>query len=182
MENVDLIRTVLSVTTAVPFVLFASAGIWHFAGALKSGARLVSVASLAGFVAILFSIWGQETVNAWTPAGVALQLFSVFLFGWCIGTSGQRNLSLAFSENSSPRLITEGPYSMVRHPFYTSYILFWVGGALAATSPFTVGSTVVLIAIYLFASRGEDAVLARRFAAEFPGWQKTTGAFFPKLR
>lgn len=181
LDDWTLIRAVLTVLAVIPFTLFGTAGIWHFGGKLKSGGSLVSVASLAAFLAMIHALWFQDTLGAWSILGVGLQMIAVFLFGWCVGTSGKRNLSLAFSPNCSPRLMTEGPYSVVRHPFYTSYIIYWFGNAIVAPSLATLASAVVLTVIYLYASRREDAVLAERFASEFPEWYKNTGAFMPKL-
>jgi protein-S-isoprenylcysteine O-methyltransferase Ste14 len=180
--NPGVMQVILIASTSVPFVLFASAGIWHFGGALKSGGRLVSVASLLGYAAIVYSIATRDGAPVWAALGVILQSLSVFLFGWCIGTSGKRNLSLAFSENCSPRLVTEGPYALVRHPFYTSYLVFWLAGIVVAPTIFTALAFVLLAAIYVYAARREDAVLAQRFQGEYPQWRKVTGAFLPKMR
>lgn len=180
--NLDIIHALLIASTTVPFVLFGTAAFWHFGGSVRSGTNLVSVASLLGYVSILYTIWSTDSIYAWSALGIALQSFAVFLFGWCIGTSGKRNLSLAFSENCSPKLMTEGPYAVVRHPFYTSYIIFWLGGFLVAPSIFTALSFLLLVAIYFYASRREDEVLAKLFEGEFAEWHKDTGAFFPKWR
>lgn len=180
--NLDVVRAILTASTCIPFVLFGSAGVWHFGGDHKSGTKLVSMASLLGFAAVIYTLWTREGVYVWSVLGVSLQLLATFLFGWCIGTSGRRNLALALSENASKKLITEGPYALVRHPFYTSYILFWIGGVAVASSLFTVLTTLLLIFIYFYTSRREDEVLARVFADEFPQWHERTGAFFPKWR
>jgi protein-S-isoprenylcysteine O-methyltransferase Ste14 len=181
-ENLDATRAILTASTVVPFSLFASAGIWHFGAGAKSGTNLVSVASLLGFAAIIYAVWAQYDVYLWSAVGVALQSISVFIFGWCIGTSGRRNLSLAFGDSRSAKLLTEGPYSVVRHPFYTSYIIFWIGGIAVACSVFTIAAALVMIGIYFDAARREDKVLAKRFEDEFIQWRGNTGAFFPKLR
>jgi protein-S-isoprenylcysteine O-methyltransferase Ste14 len=178
--NLDVIRTILTVSTAIPFLLFASAGVWHFGSGVKSGTNIVSIASLIGFASVIYSLWAQTDIYPWSIVGVALQSLSVFLFGWCIGTSGRRNLSLAGADSRSTKLLTEGPYALVRHPFYTSYIIFWVGGIALACSVFTLASAVLLIAIYFHTARSEDKVLAQRFAGEFAEWHRKTGAFFPK--
>lgn len=181
-EHWNSVRALITVTSVIPFALFGSASLWHFGGKVKSGTNLVSAASLAGFVAMIYALWFQDRLQPWSLLGVALHMMSVFLFGWCVGTSGRRNLSLAFSPNCSPRLVTEGPYSLVRHPFYTSYIIYWAGNALAATSILTIAAVVILTVIYFYASRREDAFLAERFAGEFAQWRSNTGAFFPKVR
>ena len=181
-ENLDAIRAILIVSSTVPFILFASAGIWHFGGTNKSGTKLVSIVSLLGFISIIYTIYSTNDIYAWSALGVAMQSISVFMFGWCIGTSGKRNLSLAFSDNCSPRLITEGPYSIVRHPFYTCYIIYWIGGYLVASSILPALLPAMLIVIYFFESRREDEVLSKLFKDEFAQWHKNTGAFFPKWR
>lgn len=181
-DNVDVIRAILTISTTIPFLLFASAGIWHFGGGHKSGTGLVSLASLLGFTSILYTIWTQDGNYPWPVLGVALQGMSLFLFGWCIGTSGRKNLGLALNENASKKLITEGPYALVRHPFYTSYIIFWIGGVAVASSIATALSALTLVVIYFYTSRSEDKMLARLFENEFPEWHEKTGSFFPKWR
>jgi protein-S-isoprenylcysteine O-methyltransferase Ste14 len=181
-ENWDLIRTMLTASTAIPFLLFASAGLWHFGSGAKSGTNIVSVASLLGFAAVIYTVWTQAEIHLWAVLGVALQSLSAFLFGWSVGASGRRNLSLAGGESRSTRLLTEGPYAVVRHPFYTSYIIFWIAGIAVAPSAITAASALLLIVIYFYVSRGEDEVLAKRFKGEFAQWRDRTGAFFPKLR
>ncbi|MBC2668154.1 methyltransferase family protein [Novosphingobium piscinae] len=181
LNDATLLRIVFTTIAIVPFGLFASAGIWHFGGKQKSGTAVVSIASVVGFVAMLTALWSAEGFTFTVIPGLVLQLGSAFLFGWSVGTSGQRTLSLAYSPNCSPRLVTEGPYAVVRHPFYTSYILYWLGNALVAPTPYTIGSAATLVLIYLHASRGEDAFLTQRFGDEFVQWQRRTGAFFPKL-
>jgi protein-S-isoprenylcysteine O-methyltransferase Ste14 len=181
--NAEVIRAILTVSTAIPFLLFASAGLWHFDGGHKSGTGLVSIASLLGFASALYSIWTQGgDYVLWPAIGVALQASSLFLFGWSIGTSGRKNFGLALNDNASSKLVTDGPYALVRHPFYTSYIIFWTGTAAAASSIFTIFSAVALLTIYFYTSRREDKLLAGTFEDEFPDWHKHTGAFFPKWR
>ncbi|MDE2403624.1 MAG: isoprenylcysteine carboxylmethyltransferase family protein [Sphingomonadales bacterium] len=178
----DIVRAILTASTALPFLLFASAGFWHFGGAWKSGTKLVSVVSLLGFGSVLYGVWTQDALSPWPILGVALQALSLFLFGWAVGTSGRKNLGLALNDNASRKLITDGPYALVRHPFYTSYIVFWIGGVAVASSIFTTASALALIALYFFTSRREDNALAGLFQDEFPAWYAATGAFFPKWR
>jgi protein-S-isoprenylcysteine O-methyltransferase Ste14 len=180
--NVDVLRAILTVSSTIPFLLFGSAGIWHFGGGHKSGTGLVTITSVLGFIGLIYSIWTQKGHDLWPVLGLALQAMSLFLFGWSVGTSGRKNLGLALNDNSSKKLITDGPYAMVRHPFYTSYILYWAGGAAVAPSIVTALFAVTLIAIYFFTARREDKFLAGLFGDEFPEWHKNTGAFFPKWR
>ena len=178
--NVDVIRAILTISTTIPFLLFASAGVWHFGGGHKSGTGLVSIASLFGVISVLYTIWTHDGNSLCKVLGVALQIVSLFLFGLCIGASGRKKFGLALNENSPKELVTDGLYAIVRHPFYTSYIIFWIGSAAAACSIVTIFSAVILITIYFYISRREDKLLARIFEDQFPKWHKNTGAFFPK--
>ena len=180
--DIDVIRAILSASTTIPFLLFASAGIWHFGGSHKFGTKIVSVTSILGYVSAIYAIFIAGDIYIWSSLGVSLHLLSLFLFGWCVGTSGRKTLGLALNDASSGRLITVGPYALVRHPFYTSYIIFWVGNAIIAVSIFTIIPAVLFIFLYIFTARREDKALAKLFADEYPSWHRNTGAFFPKWR
>jgi protein-S-isoprenylcysteine O-methyltransferase Ste14 len=178
--DAEVVCALLTVSTAVPFVLFASAGWWFFSGDHKGGTKLLSTASLLAFAAVIYSVWSRNAFDLWSALGVLLQSLSVFLFGWAIGTSARRNLGLAFANSASSNLVTQGPYALVRHPLYTAYIMFWLGGLAVASSIFTLVAAIVMLGIYIFAARSEDKVLANLFKDEFVQWRQATGAFFPK--
>jgi protein-S-isoprenylcysteine O-methyltransferase Ste14 len=180
--DLDVIRAILFLSTSIPLLLFSSAGTWHFGGRHQSGTWLVTTTSALGYVSVLYAIFTSHKIYLWSALGVALHLSSTFLFGWCIGTSGKRNLGLALNDNSSGRLITDGPYAFVRHPFYTSYIIFWAGSAVIAPSIFTIIPAAALLLIYFYTARREDKALAKLFEDEYPSWYRNTGAFFPKWR
>lgn len=181
-SHMDIVRVILSVSTTIPFLLFGSAGIWHFGGRHQSGTGLVTIASLLGFCATIYAIWLADRISLWSALGVAMHATSVFIFGWSVGTSGKKNLGLALNDSSSKKLITDGPYALVRHPFYTCYIVFWFGNVAIVFSPFTILPALALAILYFFTSRREDRVLAKLFEEEYPGWHANTGAFFPKWR
>ena len=82
------------------------------------------------------------------------------------------------------RLITSGPYRVVRHPIYASLL-----GLLLATG-FTItavaGAGLASLAVFLVGTeirvRAEDALLAARFGAEFEAYRKRTAAYIPFVR
>ena len=67
----------------------------------------------------------------------ALALYGIALteFWWAIATHGRRPPTHAFSSDEPVRLVREGPYRAVRHPFYSSYLITW-SAALIATHNF----------------------------------------------
>jgi len=180
--DIDVIRAILCVSTTMPFILFASAGIWHFGGSHKFGTKIVTVTSILGYMSAIYAIFIAGYIGIWSALGVALHLISMFLFGWAVGTSGRKTLGLALNDASSRRLITDGPYALVRHPFYTSYIIFWTSNAIIAVSIFTILPAVLLLLLYILTAHREDKALAQLFEDEYPSWHSNTGAFFPKWR
>ncbi|KAI8998638.1 hypothetical protein BD414DRAFT_475638 [Trametes punicea] len=92
------------------------------------------------------------------------------------------------------KLITTGPYSIVRHPSYTGFVLLVVGKTLALLSPGSyyvengmldstfgrtmAGAVVGYLAFVSFALLRripkEDEVLSKEFGAEWQAWAKKT--------
>ena len=79
-------------------------------------------------------------------------------------------------------LVTSGPYRVVRHPFYTSYLIFWVAMTLGAWSVWGIAVLVLLTAMYTVAARTEEAKFAATpMAGEYAEYRKRAGMFWPKL-
>ena len=78
-------------------------------------------------------------------------------------------------------LLVDGPYAYVRHPFYASYLLYWVAGAFI--SNWLWASVFVMGCLYFTAIRQEE----NRFgfsplAASYEAYRRQTGALIPVLR
>jgi protein-S-isoprenylcysteine O-methyltransferase Ste14 len=56
---------------------------------------------------------------------------SFALFAWSANTTGRGNLSVIFAKVTPGLVIDTGPYALVRHPVYVSYVLGWLGSLLA---------------------------------------------------
>ena len=81
-------------------------------------------------------------------------------------------------ENHS--LITKGPYGVVRHPLYVSYIFILLGLTLIFMIPWIMIPVLcVLIGIYPTAKAEED-VLVEQFGEEYIKYQERVGMLFPK--
>ncbi|MEO0470901.1 MAG: isoprenylcysteine carboxylmethyltransferase family protein, partial [Bacteroidota bacterium] len=110
--------------------------------------------------------------------GISLILFSAALFWWCIRTNQRRPLTGAFSQNLPKHLMQEGPYRLIRHPFYTSYILTYAGVVLASQLWWGLPGVIVPIILYTFSSRHEEEKFARSALSEqYAHYKKHTGRF-----
>ena len=152
-------------------------------GPMSSGERLIRL------LGILFGglhLWQLVSARLDGPgfglAGVALYLLSLGLFWWSIQANAQRPLAWAFRDCQAEHLVRQGPYRWVRHPFYSSYVLAWLAGAVATQSLILLATALTMAAIYAKAAALEE----RRFlegplARSYEEYRQTTGRFCPKV-
>lgn len=110
---------------------------------------------------------------------VAALLVSISLFWWAILTA--RQLDFAFSKNVG-NLLTTGPYAIVRHPFYVSYILIWASTTLLLNSVFLWFTLFYLVTFYFLSARDEEKViLSSEHSKEYFEYRQRVGMFLPRI-
>ncbi len=126
-----------------------------------------------------FAAWRPPTWAA--CAGAVVYAGAIALFTKC-------HADLAY--NWSPRieiaerqtLVTHGVYSRVRHPMYTSLVLWAVAQLLLVwnwiTGPLFLAA---LIPFLLVRIPREEAMMAERFGDEYRAYMKRTGRLLPRL-
>jgi len=81
------------------------------------------------------------------------------------------------------KLVSTGPYAVVRHPIYSS-LLAILGSTLFLLTPWK--WAVVSLALFIVGTeirvRAEDRLLASRFGEEFARYQRRVPAYIPFLR
>jgi len=113
-------------------------------------------------------------------AGATLYLCALTLFWWAIAASLHKPLSAAFSPDLPAHLVAAGPYRMMRHPLYGSYLLCWVAGWVATGRTWLSPTVLVMLVIYLVAARQEENKFLRSALAEpYVRYRTRTGLFFP---
>ena len=113
-------------------------------------------------------------------AAALLYLSALGMFWWAIRTNSPRPLSAAFSPDAPQYLVERGPYSMIRHPFYCSYLLAWTAGIAATGRLWLLPSMVVMLIIYLRAARQEEQKFkSSPLGGLYRQYQSRTGLFFP---
>lgn len=114
--------------------------------------------------------------------GIGVQLLSAALFAWTIKSTFRRQLSLAYSPDIPEFILETGPFGLVRHPFYASYVLFWFSFIVIQPSLITGAMAVVLFGFYLNAARFEEAKFARSaLASAYQHYSDRTGMFVPRI-
>jgi protein-S-isoprenylcysteine O-methyltransferase Ste14 len=108
-----------------------------------------------------------------------LLMLSLLLFWWSIFTA--KSLDFAFSSNVG-KLILAGPYSIIRHPFYASYILTWLSTTLLFNSIFLWFTLVYLVTFYLSSARSEEKVILKtERSSEYLNYIQNVGMFLPRI-
>ena len=104
---------------------------------------------------------------------------SLGLFWWSI--SSAKALDFAFSD-SVGRIITTGPFAVVRHPFYFSYIVVWSSSTLLFNSLILWITLLYLIAFYYLSARKEERViLDSKYSREYGNYIDAVGMFLPRI-
>ncbi len=156
----------------------------HFVSdVMPSGARIIALAVIASTVIMLALTW-FTTQPLWAQiVGLAIQLFSAWMFYAAILASRRARLRFVFDPEHPHSLVDQGPYKVVRHPFYVSYSIFWFGWAVATWSPFAIPSVIILIWLYISAARLEERNFeASPLSSEYAAYKSRTGFFVPGLK
>ena len=110
--------------------------------------------------------------------GMMLQIWTLRLLGgW--GIMGLPEVT----QLVEGRIVTSGPFSVIRHPTYLSHTIMYAGVFLI-TGVITVGIITLLdiIIINAVVIPLEDRELVKRFGEEFRKYQEQVPAFFPGMK
>ena len=156
---------------------------YHFkAEQLRSGAKLISMIVIMSAGLLMFLTWWIVQPVSASIAGIAVLLASNILFWSAIRHTSSVKLLPAFTEANPHAIVVSGPYRYVRHPFYTSYIMFWTGWAVATWSVWSLVPLVGLTVMYWHAASDEEAKFHRTdMAGKYAEYSVRTGRFFPRL-
>ena len=186
-------ETWLGIATVSAVIASYAAGVWGLYGhfikqdRIEPGMKFTSLLSLVGIVWFLAVRWHAHALAGTIgPArdATALCLLAVFalLFTWAVAATRRRRLTLAFSKDQPAFIHMAGPYAWIRHPFYTSYLLFWCAAAIASASWAFWLVPLTMAAIYWRAISIEEAKFAASpVSLEYQSYKMRTGMLFPAL-
>ena len=114
--------------------------------------------------------------------GLVLYALALLLFWSAVRINRKAPLSIAFAELSPSHVVVEGPYRYIRHPFYTSYLLAWVAGALTTGHVGIWLLAAIMGGFYYWAAALEETWFAQSERAEsYAAYRRKTGMFLPRL-
>jgi len=176
----DLLVSVIGVGTVGQYVWSMGR---HFHSPNKpQGSWVVSTMVISTTLFFLALIWMLDQPVQAQLVGLVVQLASIALFWWAISASKQARLKYVFDAGNPETLVMEGPYRFVRHPFYTSYLMFWTGWGIATWSIWALVPLACMYTMYTRAALDEEKKFSRTaFAETYSEYRKRAGLFWPRL-
>jgi protein-S-isoprenylcysteine O-methyltransferase Ste14 len=136
------------------------------------------VLALTGFIGVVML---PTRSDPWVAAAIVMYTLAIAIFLSAIESAKRTRLQRSFVDHPLPdRLITDGPYRWVRHPFCTGYLLGALAGPVGIDHVVMILIAVPLAAISFFAAIREERVwLAGPRAEEYRDYRRRTGMFIP---
>jgi len=147
------------------------------------GLRLSVFISVVFCVAVVMrSAWNVHQPVAFSLAGIIVVASACLLFV-CSLRCHPRKPGKAFATIAPDTLVKRGPYGVVRHPIYLSYIMAWLGMVLLTGSTLVAILTAWMTVLYTIAARMEEDVIRQSAnATRYLSYTRDVGMFLPKLR
>jgi protein-S-isoprenylcysteine O-methyltransferase Ste14 len=92
-----------------------------------------------------WAIFDSRSSAMGRTVGALLFLSALALFWWSVPYARRSGLGLAFAADRGADFIFVGPYRWIRHPFYASYMLYWIAGSVAAGEPLLLLSLAIIL-------------------------------------
>lgn len=169
------------------YLLFASSVFFVFEmrGSTSRGLTLLKVGAVVamGVISSCIYLSAQPGTGPTTVAGL-IMLASALLYVRTVSYSRKQRLSVAFSSDIPTFHYQNGPYRFVRHPFYASYLLGYVGGTIASGNLWlpSVLATIFMACVYVRAAQYEEAKFAASpFAQQYSEYKTRTGMLLPRV-
>jgi protein-S-isoprenylcysteine O-methyltransferase Ste14 len=113
--------------------------------------------------------------------GLIIILISIPFVFWVHRTLGT-HYSYAIETKEVHTIVRIGPYSRVRHPMYSSHILFNLGMVfLTGNIPLIIMALIGVPLVYE-RMKTEEAAMIAKFGDEYREYMSATGRIFPKIR
>ena len=79
-------------------------------------------------------------------------------------------------------VVMDGPYSVVRHPYYAGIICLNIAFIFFFRTPWLIIPAIVFIVLWYKEARYEESVLISKFELMYLSYMETKGMFFPRFR
>lgn len=142
----------------------------------------LAIEGFSFLLAVVFSSFSDPPAEWQCVGSILFAVIAAGLFVWAL-----RHLDLEWRIKAvvteDHRLVTTGPYSVMRHPVFAALVSLLVASTLL-TNP--LWGMVVCLAVCLYGTeirvKAEDGLLERRFGQEYREYRSRVAAYIPFLR
>ena len=110
--------------------------------------------------------------------GFLIEVLGLCIAIWARITIG-RNWSSKVTFKEKHKLVTKGPYTLVRHPIYTGITALFLGIAIYVRTFACFLAILLIFLSFLIKSRQEEKLMLKHFPKEYSNYKKTTKALIP---
>jgi protein-S-isoprenylcysteine O-methyltransferase Ste14 len=140
----------------------------------------VIVSRIFGLVVLLLLLFTGHSSSQESVIDMLFELSGLFLLSIC--SFGRLWALMYISGNKRQELITEGPYSVVRHPLYVFSLIGSVGIGLASENLLILVLIIIFYMFYYpFTILVEEKKLTNKFGQAYLDYMKRTPRFLPKF-
>jgi len=140
----------------------------------------VVVSRVFGAVILLLLLFTGHSFSQEGLTDVLFEVSGLFLLSIC--SLGQLWALMYISGRKKQQLVTEGPYSIVRHPLYVFSLIGALGIGLASENLLVVALIVIFCSFYYpFTILAEEKKLTNQFGERYLEYMKLTPRFLPKF-
>ncbi len=155
----------------------------------RAAALTLTVGILAYFACIIlyllylpWILWFQLSYLIWIRwLALPIAILCVPALYWSHCTLGKQ-YSASLEIQSNHKVITDGPYSRVRHPMYTIFIVFSIAMALLTLNLLIIFFSILISISFPSVAKQEELMLIDTFGDEYRTYMKRSGRFLRKLR
>ncbi len=149
--------------------------------------KLPLILSMLTLAALIFAVFQIGTIHYRDSYRLTRLIGFIFyaVFSWVQIISYRRlgkNYSTDILISKDHKLVTAGPFGLIRHPQYLSQILMDIGGGIATCSYIIIPLAIIEIPFLIMRASLEDKLLAKHFKNEFEDYRKKSGFMLPRLK
>jgi protein-S-isoprenylcysteine O-methyltransferase Ste14 len=122
-------------------------------------------------------------INSTIPLLHLLIFVQFFVVGAWFGIKGVIETTLKVAETHRPeKIVTNGVYSIVRHPQYLGGLMAHIGMSLILSALYSLLVTPLITALIYLISRKEENELKKEFGAEYSDYVDKVPMLFPRWK
>jgi protein-S-isoprenylcysteine O-methyltransferase Ste14 len=128
--------------------------------------------------ALLWQVYSGWATIVLGTAGAALFAVSFALGAWTLTVNRLGNFNIIPEPKDDGQLVTQGPYQWIRHPMYSSVLLFAAGCAVVINGWWAWYTWASLLLVLWFKSSVEEHFLVGRFP-QYVAYRQRSKRFVP---